>query len=67
MLVLTRKPGEKIVVDGPCEFTFLKSIGDKARIGITAPADVGIRRAELEHDFLNDTVTLASETEAGDE
>jgi carbon storage regulator len=48
MLVLSRKPGEEIVVPG-CDlvFTILEVRGDKVRLGISAPTDVHIYRREI--------------------
>lgn len=48
MLCLTRKPEQKIVIDGPCVVTVLgvKRNGD-IRIGIDAEPTVNIARAEL--------------------
>lgn len=47
MLVLTRKPGEKIVISGNITITLIEVNGGKARIGIEAPANVSIMREEL--------------------
>ena len=47
MLVLTRKPGEKIHIDGDIIVTVLEINGNKIRLGIDAPDDVTILRAEL--------------------
>ena len=46
MLVLTRKPDESILL-GNIVVTILRVNGDKVRIGIRAPAEVPIVRAEL--------------------
>jgi carbon storage regulator len=48
MLVLSRKPGEEIVVPG-CDlvFTILEVRGDKVRLGISAPTEVHIYRREI--------------------
>jgi carbon storage regulator len=46
MLVLTRKVGEVLVIDGAIEVTVLKVGRGKVRIGVSAPADVSVRRAE---------------------
>lgn len=52
MLVLTRKPGERIVI-GDDIFVTLVAVrrddeyGDKIRIGVEAPPDVPIRREEV--------------------
>ena len=47
MLVLTRKPGEKIHVGPEIIVTVLEVVGNKIRIGIDAPQDVRVLRAEL--------------------
>jgi carbon storage regulator len=48
MLVLSRKPGERIVVPG-CELvlTVLAVRGKTVRLGISAPAELAVRRAEV--------------------
>jgi len=47
MLVLTRKVGEEIVIDNNIRVTITSIKGDKVRIGITAPPDVTVDRAEI--------------------
>lgn len=47
MLVLTRKPGGKLVIDGGIVLTVLEVRGNQVRIGIEAPLDVPIMRSEL--------------------
>jgi carbon storage regulator CsrA len=48
MLVLTRKPGEEIVIDDDAVVITIISVkGNKARIGIKARDDVRIMRGEL--------------------
>jgi carbon storage regulator len=47
MLVLTRKIGEEIIIDGRIRVTITAVKGDKVRIGITAPPDVRVDRAEV--------------------
>ena len=51
MLVLSRKPGEKIQIGSDITITVIEGRGNKIRIGIEAPEDVPILRAEL-NDFL---------------
>jgi carbon storage regulator len=48
MLVLSRKEGERIVIDGQIVVTVLQVRGNQIRLGIDAPRDVPIRRSELE-------------------
>jgi carbon storage regulator CsrA len=50
MLTLTRRPGEKLILetsDGPIEVVLNKIDGQQAKIGIAAPDSVIIRREEL--------------------
>ena len=47
MLVLTRKPGEKILLGDDIVITVLDSRGDSVRIGIEAPRGVKIQRDEV--------------------
>lgn len=47
MLVLSRKKGQTIVIDGRIEVTVLEVEGDAVKIGIAAPKEVQIARKEL--------------------
>jgi carbon storage regulator len=47
MLVLTRKRGEEIIVGSNIRLTVVEIRGNQVRLGLTAPADIPIRRAEL--------------------
>jgi carbon storage regulator (csrA) len=47
MLILTRKAGEALVLDGGIEIKITEVCGDQVKIGITAPADVKVYRKEL--------------------
>jgi carbon storage regulator len=47
MLVLTRRIGEEIVIDGRIVVTITAIKGDKVRIGVTAPDNVRVDRAEV--------------------
>lgn len=47
MLVLTRKEGETIVIDGGIEITISEIQGSRVRVAIKAPKSVGITRGEL--------------------
>ena len=48
MLVLTRRPGEAIVIGGNIRITVTVVQGDWVRLGITAPASVRVDRAEVD-------------------
>jgi carbon storage regulator len=47
MLVLSRKVGEKIVVDGHTTIEVVKISGNRITLGIEAPSSVRILRGEL--------------------
>ena len=47
MLVLSRKVGEKIVINGGIIITVVKIDRNQTRIGIEAPGDVSVYREEL--------------------
>ncbi|MBQ6829008.1 MAG: carbon storage regulator [Thermoguttaceae bacterium] len=47
MLVLSRKKGESVVVNGNITIVVVDIRGDKTRIGIEAPADVAVYRSEV--------------------
>ncbi len=59
MLVLRRKVGERIILDGVISVSVLAVEGERVKIGITAPADVAIVREEL----LKGTTTARAEPE----
>jgi carbon storage regulator len=47
MLVLTRKPGEKVVIGNDITITIVEVKGNRVRVGIDTPDDFSILRAEL--------------------
>lgn len=47
MLVLTRRPGEKIVIGDGITLTVVEVQGNKVRLAFDAPEQVRILRAEL--------------------
>jgi len=47
MLVLRRKVGESIILDGVISVSVLAVEGERVKIGISAPSDVTIVREEL--------------------
>ncbi len=47
MLVLTRKTGQSIVIDGGIEITVLEVRGGQIRLGISAPTEIKVNRKEL--------------------
>ena len=47
MLILARRPGESIVIDGGIRIVVLASDRGGVRLGIEAPANVAILRGEI--------------------
>ena len=47
MLVLTRKPGERLVIGDNIVITVVDVKGDNIRIGIDAPREVKVYRGEI--------------------
>ena len=47
MLILSRKSGESIVIDGRIHVKIVRVEGDVVKIGIEAPADVPVHRKEV--------------------
>lgn len=54
MLVLARKIGEEIVIDGEITVKVVAVSGSRVRLAIDAPRHVNIRRVELDHPVLKD-------------
>ena len=47
MLILSRKPGESIVIDGRIKVTVVRVEGEVVKVGIEAPAEVPVHRKEV--------------------
>jgi carbon storage regulator len=47
MLVLTRRIGEEIVIDGSIRVTIVSIQEGRVRLGVTAPEDVRVDRQEI--------------------
>ncbi len=48
MLVLSRKPGEEILIGNDIRVKIVEVSGNKVRLGLTAPRELPIRRDELD-------------------
>jgi carbon storage regulator len=48
MLVLSRKPGERVAIGSGIAITVVEVRGHQVRLGIEAPPDVLVLRAELD-------------------
>ena len=58
MLILTRKIGESVVIEGDIYFTLLSVKGNQARLGIGAPREITIHREEV-HERIKELRQLA--------
>ena len=47
MLVLSRKEGERIMIDSRIQVTILAVRGNRVRLGVIAPEEVAIHREEV--------------------
>ncbi len=47
MLVLTRRPGQRVMIGSDVKVTVLKIKGDQVVVGITAPIEVAVHRHEI--------------------
>lgn len=47
MLILTRKPGERLIINDDITITVLEFNGNQVRVGIDAPSHVTIFREEV--------------------
>jgi carbon storage regulator len=48
MLVLTRRTGQEVVIGGNIRIKVTEVSGQRVRLGITAPKDVRVDRAEVD-------------------
>ena len=48
MLVLSRKVGDRIVIDENIEVTVVRIRGNRVRLGVTAPRDILVTRPRLQ-------------------
>lgn len=65
MLILGRRPGESIVIDGGIRIIVLASDRGGVRLGIEAPSDITILRGEIAT-AVAETNRAAAATEAAD-
>ena len=61
MLVLSRKQGERIIVDDCVEITVVQVRGNEVRLGFCAPEHVAIHRQEI-YERIASTVSTTEAT-----
>ena len=69
MLVLTRKIGQKIIIDDTIEISIVEVRGDSVKIGINAPKNVSVYRQELYEEIkaANESANIAPARERLDD
>jgi len=63
MLVLTRRPGESIVIQNDIVVTIVEIRGGQVRIGIEAPRSVQVHRAEVYEQVRRENLAAAEHAE----
>ena len=63
MLVLSRRPGESIVVGNQIVVTVIEVRGDQVRIGIDAPREVQVHREEVYRQLEAENAAAADSSE----
>jgi carbon storage regulator len=63
MLILSRKPGDAILIDGGIRVVVLACDGGGVRLGIEAPPSVGILREEIVRDIADENVRAGATPE----
>ena len=66
MLVLTRKPGQSIVINDNIEVTILEVKGEAVRIGVEAPKEVTIYRHEIYEEIKRENQKTAQQSSLED-
>lgn len=59
MLILSRKPGESIVIDGRIIVKIVRVDGDTVKLGVEAPATVTVHRQEVHEEIQNNNKAAA--------
>jgi carbon storage regulator len=59
MLILSRKPGESIVIDGRIIVKIVRVDGDAVKVGIEAPTTVTVHRQEVHEEIQNNNKAAA--------
>ena len=66
MLILTRRAGEAILIDGGVRIVVLGTDGGGVRLGIEAPASVGIVREEVVQRIAEENIRAGATEDAKD-
>jgi len=66
MLILTRRTGEAILLDGGVRIVVLETDGQGVRLGIEAPASIGIVREEVAQRIAEENIRAGEPRDAKD-
>ncbi len=66
MLILTRRTGEAILLDGGVRIVVLETDGQGVRLGIEAPASIGIVREEVAQRIAEENIRAGEPRDARD-
>lgn len=64
MLILSRKSGESIVIDGRIHVKIVRVEGDVVKVGIEAPSDVPVHRQEVYQEIQRSNQQAVTSTKA---
>ncbi|HEV7924450.1 MAG TPA: carbon storage regulator CsrA [Verrucomicrobiae bacterium] len=64
MLILSRKPGESIIIDGHITVKIMRLEGDVVKVGIEAPVHVPVHRHEVYEEIQKNNQEALTQTEA---
>lgn len=65
MLVLTRKAGESIVIGNEVVITVLEVRGGQIRLGVDAPRNLAVHRAEIYQQVMEENQAASIDTSEG--
>lgn len=63
MLVLSRKTGQKLIIDNHIEVVVLETRGESVKLGIVAPKNVTVFREEIYEEIKKANTQALSETQ----
>ena len=64
MLILSRKPGESIVIDGRIVIKIMRLEGEVVKLGIDAPLDIPVHRQEVYDEIQKSNQEALTDSEA---
>ena len=65
MLILTRRPGESVMIGDDITITVLAIRGNQLRLGFTAPRNISVHREEVYQRVQTEKITNISQARGG--